>query len=309
MSYVLTGGWHVQRQLQYIEEVTYGTTPTDPTFVHAGPIVELNDSQEAQSIKYRQIGSRDLYAAIKTGELYSFDVTFNPLATDILQYCINKETDGSKNIGKSLSFIKSQKVNGTEMYTIYKGCRAESVDLSVTSDGAVEISATFQCKEITTPSTTHGLGTVTWGTNPTSTPWTNLTSGSGPLRFDTAVATHGYTSEKAVDTGSFSMSVTHNLERVKPNGELVVKFVEPTLRDVTFEFSTWYKDTTLIANQKALDKVGMEYILKPAPGGARLDFTDSYIETMGTSDSTGTTEPKTLDFTGTAVAVACTDLT
>ena len=308
MSHKLTGEWYVQRQLQYVEEVTYGVTPTSPTFIHAGPIVDMNDNQEAQAIKYRQIGSRDLYAMIKTGELYTFDVTFNPLNTDLLDYCINVEGTGSRNISKSLSFIKSQLVDGSEMYTIYTGCRAESVDISIVADGAVEVTATFMCKNISTPSLTHGLGTPTWGTNPTSIPWTNFDGGTGPLRIDTTGATHPLGSTKYIDTDNFTVSVTHNLVPVKVNGEITVKWVEATLRDVTFEFDAMYYDTALIADQKSLTARKMDYILKTNPG-ARLDFEDIYLETMGTSDSTTSTDPKKLSLTGTAKSVVITPVT
>jgi len=267
----------------------------------------MNDTQETQAIKYRQIGSRDLYAMIKTGEMYSFDVTYNPLDTDLLQYAINTEDEGTKNVSKSLTFIKSQLVNGTEMYTIYRGCKPESLDVTITADGAVEVAATYQCKEITTPATTHGLGTVTWGTNPTATPWTNQSSGIGPLRLGTGAhpVTPGPTT--TIDTNNFTMSVTHNLEQVRVNGDPTVKFVEPTLRDVTFEFDALYHDTGLIIDQKALSAKTMEYVLKSTPG-ARLDFTDAFLETLGTSDATTSTEPKILSFTGTAKRVSVTTI-
>lgn len=295
VEYTLTGGWQVQKQLAYVEETTYGTVPTNPTFVNAGPIVDLTDSQETQAIKYRQIGSRDLYAMIKTGEAYSFDVTFNPLDTILLNYAINLPGIGSQNIGKSLSFIKSAIINGTEMYTIYKGCRANSIDVSITADGAVEVTASYIASDISVPSTTHGLGTVgSYGTNPTLIPWTNLSGGQDPLRIG------GVTTGSVVDTPSFSCSITHNLEQVKPNGQTTVKFVEPTLRDVTFEFDTWHYDTTQITARKNLTARDLYYKLSST---AQLHFTDAYLESLSMADATGDTTPKTESYTGTAKSV------
>ena len=120
--------------------------------------MDLNDSQEAQAIKYRQIGARDMYAMIKTGELYNFDVTFNPVDEVLMDYAINlSPPHGSqaRNIGKSLSFLTSQLVNGTERYKFYRGARADSIDISITSDGAVECSISYQCMDITTPATSR----------------------------------------------------------------------------------------------------------------------------------------------------------
>lgn len=304
MSYTITGGFDVVKQLQYVEETTFGTTPSSPTFTHAGPITEMNDNQEAQAIKYRQIGNRDIYAMIKTGELYSFDVTFNPLATDLLEYAINLPGVGSKNIGKSLSFLKSQKVNGTENYTLYTGAVAESCDISIEADGAVEVTINYICRNISTPATSHGLsGTVTFGTNPTAVPWTNLSGGTAPLK----IGPSG--SEVTVDTDSWSTSITHNIEQTKINGDIFPKFVTPTFRDITFEFDTLYKDTVLIADQKSNPMVGrsMQYTLKTTPG-ARLDYTNAYFETMETTDATSATEPKKQSFTGTSQSLVITAL-
>jgi|SRR5215203_1672183 len=301
MSYKLTGGWLVQRQLQYVEEVTYGTTPTSPTFVHAGPITDLSDSQETQAIKYRQIGSRDMYAMIKTGEMYSFDVTFNPLDSNLIDYAINLPGTGAggRDIGKSLSFIKSALINGTEMYTIYKGCVADSIDISIAADTPIEVTISYICKTITTPATSHGLGTVTFGTNPTLIPWTNLSGGTNPFTWNGT----------AVDTPSWSTSITNNIERVKVNGEIDVKFTEPTLRDVTFEFDTFHKDATLIADQKGSGATWnarpMVYKLTGPSSGKRLTFTDAYLESLEMADATSSTTPKTESYTGTAKAVVC----
>jgi hypothetical protein len=159
----------------------------------------------------------------------------------------------------------------------------------------VECTISFVAKEATTPSTTHGLTTPVFATNPTAIPWTNLSGGVNPLKIGVAA------SEVAVDTPSFSCSVTHNLERVKPNGQTDVKFVEPTLRDVTFEFDTWHKDTTLIADQKSLTARSMLYNLS---SNRRLVFTDAFLESLGMSDATSATTPKIESYTGTAKAVA-----
>ena len=294
--YTLTGGWNVVKMFQYVEETTYGTTPTaSPVFVNPGPIVDISDSQETQAIKYRMVGSRDIYAMIKTGEAYSFDVTFNPLNTDLLEYAINIPGVGTKNIGKSLSFVKSQTINGSEMYTIYKGCRADSIDISITADSAVECTVSYICSDITVPSTSHGLTTPSFAAAPSGTPWTNLDGGVGPLRIGGNAATN------IVDTPSFSASITHNIEQVKPNGTTIVKFVEPTLRDVTFEFDTWHWDTTQITARKNLTSRVMKYKLHTS---AQLDFQESWLESLGMSDSTSDTTPKIESYTGTAKACA-----
>jgi hypothetical protein len=36
-----------------------------------------------------QVGSRDIYAMVKTGEMYSFDVKFSPISAAFMNYGIN----------------------------------------------------------------------------------------------------------------------------------------------------------------------------------------------------------------------------
>lgn len=283
------------KQMQYVEETQYGVTPDNAVFIHAGPLVELTENVDIGSIKYRQIGSRDIYSLIKTGEMYSFEITFNPIDENLIKYGIDLP-GGTGTIEKSLTFVKSQKVNqaGTlvEHFTIYRGCRCDSIDVEVTNDGAVEVSMTFLCREMTTPATAHGLGgTPVFAANPSTEPWTNLSPGSGPLTINAIVT----------DTPSWSMSVSNNLEVIKPNGELIAKFVEPTLRDITFEFDTWLKDTVLLADAKTLTPRAMEYKLS---ADKKLVFTDAYLESQETSDATSATESKLQSFSGTAKAVA-----
>ena len=76
MSFPVTTSLKVIKPLQYVEEVTRGTTPTSPTFINAGPIQEFTPNTETNAVKYRMLGSPDLYKVIKTGERFSFDITF-----------------------------------------------------------------------------------------------------------------------------------------------------------------------------------------------------------------------------------------
>lgn len=282
--------------MQYVEEATYGVTPTSPTFLHPGPITDLSESLETQNIKYRQLGSRDIYSLIKSGEAYSFEIKFTPINANLINYGINLPA-GTGTIEKSLTFIKSQKINNVEMYTLYQGCKCDSIDYEITADGVHDVTMSFMAKNITTPSTTHGLTTPTFASNPTSTPWTGFESGSNPLTLNSL----------NYDVPRFKFSVTNNLEAIRPNGELILKFLEPTNREVTFDFDTWVKDTVLLADTKSLTARAMTYKLTGAsstPANLTATFTDAYLESVDTSDSPTANETKMLSFSGTAKAVA-----
>ena len=300
MSYIPTGGWNVTLAPQFVEETTYGETPTNAVFISCGPLVDMTHNNEVGYLDYRQIGSRDLYSQIQTGIEYSFDITFNPIDEKMIKYGISLPA-GTGTIEKSITLLLQQKINGTDTYIIYKGCRCDSTDIEITNDGAVEVSQTWFAKTRTI-ATAHGLsGTpnfVTAGEFPSSEPWTNLsgtTTTASPLSW-------GATN---VDVSSFSVSVTNNLERIKPNGQLTNKFVEPTLRDIEFEFSTWLKDTnTLMADATTATPQDMTYVLKAGSGGWELDLTQGRINSETSSDATSATEHKMLEIAGKAETIA-----
>jgi Phage tail tube protein len=296
LSYVPTGPWNFIKQLQYVEETTYGVTPTTPTFIHPGPIQDFSTTIEVENIKYRQLGSRDIYSLIKSGEAYMFEIRFTPIGDELINYGINLPS-GTGTIERSLTFIYSQRLNGTEYYTFLKGCKCDSIDYEIVADAVHDVTMSFICREITTPNTAHGLTTPVFASNPTATPWTGFESGSNPFTFN----------GNTIDVPRFSFSVTNNLEKIRPNGETLAKFVEPTNREVTFEFDHWEKDTVLIADNKALTARAGSYKLTGAsstPVNLTATFTDMYIESSESSDSPTANEHKLRSFSGTAQAMS-----
>jgi hypothetical protein len=229
--------------------------------------------------------------------MYSFDIKFTPINADLMTRGINLP-NGTGTIEKGLSMLLSQKINGTEYFTLYKGCKCDKIDVEITADGPINCSMTFLAISATTPSTTVPLtGTPTYATNPTNPPFTGLTAGSNPLVINS----------NNVDTPSFKFSVTNNLATVKPNGELNAKFVEPTNRDVTFSFDTWRKDVTLLTDTKALTARAMTYRLTgpgSSPANLTATFTNAYMEKWTTSYSPTANDVQSESFDGVAQAVA-----
>lgn len=316
MSWTPTGPWYVEKPPQFIEEATYGVTPTDPTFVYCGPIVDMTHNHEVGYMDVRQIGFRDLYSQIQTGVDYSFDITYNPIDNKMLNYGIALPA-GTGTVEKSITLLISQLINGTEYYLIYRGCRCDSTDLEITSDSAVEVSQTWFAKELTI-NTTGIAGTPTYVTKNDVTgvavPWTNLdgtTTTASPLTWN-----FGGSPAVNTDVNSFSLSVSNNLERIKPNGQLTNKFVEPTLRDIEWEFATWLGtgkedaavDTYWTNEATSPTDRPMRYVVKAGVGGLALDFTKARINSVTSSDATSATESKMMELAGKAATLAVTTL-
>lgn len=289
MSYVLSYGVDFVKHLQYVEGAagTYATIPSSPTFVSAGAVREMTEAVELESINYRFIGSRDRYKEIKTGTNYTFSVTYNPLNETLMKYG-TELPGGSGTIERDLQFLKSVKINGTEKYMLLKGARCNSIEISVTNDSAVDVTQEFICSTITDWSSTSGIsGTPTYQPAPSTTPWTNLDGGSQPLRWNGT----------ALDVPSFSMTVNNNIARVKPNGETEPKWVDPTFRDITFEFDTYEKGGLERADLIGANERVLIYHLT---SNRQIRLTGAVLTAMDTGDNAESSDPKMQSFSGTA---------
>jgi hypothetical protein len=278
VSYIPTGHWTQTRKLQYIEEVTFGVTPaSSPTLLSAGEIESVNENTELAMKRYRSLGSEDVYEFLKNGTLHSFEIEYQPLSSALIKYGSQAQGGGAGSIDKSLSFLYSEDINDIENFTLYKGCRSDQIAVEVVNE-AVKVTQNFICKEITTPSTSHGLTAPVFAGANTAAPWTGADGGSNPF-------THNSLN---YDVDKFKFTVNRALDAIRPNGETLIKFLVPTIRTITGEFDVVRKDTVLIADCKALTKRPASYVLKAATSTAT--FTDLVLIGVATSRPATATE-------------------
>jgi hypothetical protein len=278
MSYVPTGQWTQTKKLQYIEESTYGLTPTaSPVFTSAGEIESVSETTELALKRYRSLGMEDLYQFLKNGQMYSFEVVYQPISSALIKYGTQAQGGGTGTIDKSLSFLYSEDINDIENYVFYKGARCDQVSVEVTND-SVKVSQNFICKDITTPSTTHGLTTPTFASANSAAPWTGTDGGSNPF-------THN---SNNYDVDKFKFTVARGLDAIRPNGETLIKLLIPTIRTITGEFDVVRKDTALITDCKNLTARAASYVLKSSVSTAT--FTDMVLTSFATSRQATATE-------------------
>lgn len=278
MSYVPTGHWTQSKKLQYVEEASYGTTPTaSPVFTSAGEIESVTENTEIALKRYRGLGQEDVYEFLKNGILHSFEVVYQPISSALIRYGAQAQGGGTGTIDRSLSFIYSENINNAENYVFYKGSRCDQVDVEITNE-SVKVTQNFICKEITTPATSHGLTTPTFASANTAAPWTGADGGSNPF-------THNSLN---YDVDKFKFTVNRALEAIRPNGESLIKFLVPTLRSITGEFDVLRKDTVLMADAKTLTKRSASYVLKSATSTAT--FMDMVLTAIATSRQATATE-------------------
>jgi hypothetical protein len=288
MSFPVTTSLKVQKPLQYVVETTRGVTPASPTFINAGPIQEFTPNIETNSVNYRMLGSEDLYKVLKTGERFSFDITFNPIDKNLLSKGVNLTTDATHNREQSLTFLMSQLMYpGTgsslsEHYIIAKGCSCDSTSIDISLE-AVNISQTWIANDIPIPTTTHGLTTPTFASAITAAPWTGITAGSNSLTFG---------GDDYILRG-FSCTVSHNTDQFQPIGEANVFATIPTIRDISGSFDVLHSGTDLQADTEAVVPRAATVKLST---DTKITFTDMYLTSYNETISATATEAKTVSY-------------
>ena len=276
----------IVKPLQYVQEAantvtaptSYGTTPTaSPTFVAAGLNTEITLNPDIVHQDVDVLGSEDVVDAVKTGELYTFTTRFNPTDSVLINYGLVTGA-GTGTIDASLSFIFSERLDGTENYTILKGCRPTSTTLSL-ERGTWNVDMTWICKEITTPSATHGLTTPTFVSIPTASPLTHTDAGADPFAWNSV----------ATPERRFSTTVTREMAVLSVNGSSTITFAKPTSRRVEFSVDAFVKDTTLLADFKTKTARGATYTFSTSPSKV-LTYTNCVLSSWSSAKSATTTD-------------------
>lgn len=296
MSFPITTSLRVLKPVQYVVETVRGTTPASPTFSNAGPIQEFTPNTETNSVNYRMLGSPDIYKVCKTGERFSFDLTYSPVDRKLLSMGVNLSTqDATYNRDKTLTIMLTQEMNngGTlqQAWIAARGCSCDSTSVDISLD-AVNVSQTWIANDIPIPVFTDPFTTPTYDTTPlTGCPWNGTSAGSKSLTFNS----HDYVLR------GFSMTVGHNTDQFQPIGESNVFATIPTIRDISGSFDVLYEDNTLATDCEAVTARAATVKLS---ADTKLVFTDMYLTSYNESISATSTEAKTQSFNWVAKSVS-----
>ena len=284
----------VQKQVQYVVESTYGTTPTSPTLINAGAIIDLNDSTEITAKRYRVLGSEDIYQGLKCGELYAFELKYNPASTTFPRL----GTEAGQ--VSSISVVVSYKLNGVENFVTFKGCKTDTIDFEITTEDMV-VTQNFICQDITTPSSAHGLGaSVAFASNFSGTPLCSTDTGVNPLTINSTT----------FDCIRFHTSIKRNLDARRVIGGISggtgkIKYLVSTTRDIDVDFDLVYLDTTTLADVKTLTARTASFQIN-STGPKSLDFTSLQLESTNFDLSAESNELFMRSFSGFAKSVTLT---
>jgi hypothetical protein len=285
----------VTRQVQYVEEATFGTTPTNPTLINAGGVLSITDSTEMTAKRYRVLGSEDIYRGLLCGELYSFEVTYNPSTTTFLRYGTEIVGGGAGSIDKSLTIVTGFKIAGVENFLIFRGCKTDKIEIEVTPDDMV-VTQNFICQSISTPSTAHGLGASTvFAAAFSGTPLCAPDTGTNPLTINSLT----------YDCIRFDITWARNLDARQVIGKSQVLTIVPTVRDIDIEFDLLLKDTVTWADVKTLSARTASFVLNQT-GPKTISMTNLQLEKLDFELSTDSTEVLMASFAGFAATASVT---
>lgn len=293
-TYPLTTSLNVIKELQWVKETVRGTTPSSPTFA-AIPTKDFSPKPKVENIKYRKLGSPDLYKGIKVREMYDFGISYAPIDSTLLKSMINLSGTGNRDDFFTFFLSQKQNVTGTltEQYQVARGCGISDVKISVKDGALVMVDSNWIANSISPWVTTSPFTTPTYSTALTATPWSAVTTGASPLTFNS----------QSYDVRSFTCSINQNPDRVQVVGQAQTTWIQQTTRDISIDMEVVYKDTTIQSDVITLTPRVMTFQLNSV-GPTTLTFTDVYLESYNEDVSADSTSAKTVSYAGYAANVA-----
>jgi len=143
---VETYGAHEAR-LYYVEETTYGTTPTNPAMLGV-PAESIDPNINPGNIKLRGIGSRDLQAIKRGLRAPTLKVTY-PLPSDLpiglLQYAAS-----AKPLSVQVLYYKGDFASATDIISLlFKGCKIDKATVECSIEDVVKASIDLIGQDLT----------------------------------------------------------------------------------------------------------------------------------------------------------------
>ena len=189
IAFPLTHAANVETPFSYIEEDTFGTMPTSPTLTATKITTGITPRLDDMEMDVRQLGSHLLYGQSTGGHTYGFGITFHPFDLPFLKYGTEPPnyTTPAGTSAKSLAFaLKYKQALGTAGMSTHNikflGCKCNTTELSISSQGLVTATQDWLSREITVPAAGDIAG-ATWPTfgSITTPALSNVDGGNKPL--------------------------------------------------------------------------------------------------------------------------------
>jgi len=252
----------IVKPLQYKGEGDTITTPANygvlvtasPTFVAAGHNTEINLQPDIAHMDTEVLGSEDIVNAVKTGELFAFQISFEPTDTVLMQYAWDASGGGVGSIDESLNFVFTELLNGVENWTTMIGCRPTSMTVTL-ERGIWQVTMTWITSQINLQVSSDPFTTPTYVTEPSASSLTHTDAGADPFTWN-AVAT---------PESRFSLTVTRAMAIEAVNGQIRIIFSKAADRKVECSADVFVKDNLLETDYFGKTKRAANYSFTTSP--------------------------------------------
>ncbi len=232
MSVTPSGGWFVVKNLQYAEEATYGTFPTNPAMNWVAVVANVDLKGDMGTIMVPQLGTEDLKYLLKGAQYFNLDIEYAFQNSTFAKYATQSQGGGSGSIDKSLSLLFSAKMNTVENFFQILGSRVGDFSITGKYGDLIRAKATVTAQSIPIPSTTNPIGTGSFATDPATVPWSFYDGGANPVTIGAV----------SPDVREIQVNFARNLEKLHVLGLSTMKFLPPKQRRVSGTFTIVWED-------------------------------------------------------------------
>ncbi len=254
MSASPSGGWFVVKNIQYAEEATYGTFPTNPAMNWVAAVANVDLKADMQTMMVPQLGTEDLKYLLKGAEVYTMDMEYAFQNSTFAKYATQSQGGGAGTIDKSLSILFSAKLSGTENFIQLLGSRVGSFTISGKYGETTKAKAAVTAKAIPVPNTTSPIGTGSFATDPGTTPWSFYDGGANPVTIGAVTP----------DVREIQVTFERNVEKLYVLGQSQQKFLPPKQRRINGTLTIVWEDENQYTNLTGATSVTISWVLKTA---------------------------------------------
>jgi hypothetical protein len=251
-------------KIYYIDEVTYGQTPSNPTMLGV-PAESIEPTLNPNNIKLRGVGSIDLQAIKRGLRVPSIKIAY-PLSSDapinFLQYA---RAELAKSLSLQVLYYKGVFSEATDIISLlYTGCKIQSTTVQCSIEDVVRASMELLSQDVTS-----GTAKISGATY--------LDYGGAVPFYESYVKKDAATLERVTD---WKFTIENNLKQVpvirSPNGN-ILKYLPYRYRDLTgevvFEFESKEEFDDVISDREFALEFGLGGAYKAVFGGCKWENT------------------------------------
>ena len=253
---VPSSGTLIVRPPQYVEEVTFGTTPAvSPTLLWIGVVSKPDLSGGPESIDIPAVATEDPYTIIQGKALYKLKLSYLLQQSTFAKYGVVARV-GAGTIDKSVSVLWSAKLNDVENYYFLKGARINSLTLKGGPGKPTSVDVEMWGKNSPLPNISSGLTTPTFATDPATAPWRFEDGGAAPITWNAV----------AVEVTEITVKFARNLKPVYAgdNAAVEVLYMPPAKRLITGSMTVVHTGTALLTDILTPALRTLAWVLKSA---------------------------------------------